>query len=163
MPDKSLTAACGLYCGACTLYIGTTEEPARLKAIAARLVRSEADVICYGCRSDRRSYYCATCDKVNCAIQKGVDFCGDCPDYPCDNLRTFQAEMPHRAELWQSLARLRQIGWEKCQQEMADRHACRKCITINSAYDLTCRCCGGDPSCDFVEDNQDAIRRHLHK
>lgn len=160
-PDKNLAAVCGLFCGACSLYIGTTEDPARLKPIADRRGRSEAEVICYGCRSDQRSYYCATCEKVTCAAQKGADFCGECPDYPCDNLKAFQAEMPHRAELWQSLERIKQIGWGKWQQEMADRHSCRKCSTVNSAYDLTCRNCGAHPASDFVEAHQDAIRRHL--
>jgi len=33
-PDKKLAAVCGLYCEACSLYIATTEDPARLTALA---------------------------------------------------------------------------------------------------------------------------------
>ncbi|MCP3921192.1 MAG: DUF3795 domain-containing protein [Desulfobacterales bacterium] len=29
--DKNFAAVCGLNCEACTLYIGTTEDPDRLK------------------------------------------------------------------------------------------------------------------------------------
>lgn len=33
-PDKTLAAVCGLYCEACTLFIATKEDPARLKGLA---------------------------------------------------------------------------------------------------------------------------------
>ena len=33
-PDKTLAAVCGLYCEACSLYIATKEDPARLTALA---------------------------------------------------------------------------------------------------------------------------------
>ncbi len=34
--DKKLAAVCGLFCPACTIYIGTREDPDRLKASARR-------------------------------------------------------------------------------------------------------------------------------
>ena len=37
--DKKLAAVCGLFCPACTVYIGTTEEPARLEVMAQRMQR----------------------------------------------------------------------------------------------------------------------------
>ena len=47
--DKKLAAVCGLFCPACTIYIGTTEEPARLEASAQRMNRPVEDLQCNGC------------------------------------------------------------------------------------------------------------------
>jgi hypothetical protein len=34
--DKKLAAVCGLYCGACSWFIATAEDPERLKRLAAQ-------------------------------------------------------------------------------------------------------------------------------
>ncbi len=34
--DKKVAAVCGLYCEACSWFIATTEDPERLKRLAAR-------------------------------------------------------------------------------------------------------------------------------
>ena len=91
-PDKKLTAVCGLFCPACTLFIGTTEnEPQRLKAVAD-VYGTTSDVWeCHGCRSEKRSYFCKNeCKMVDCAKERGIDFCVECEEYPCDELRAFK-------------------------------------------------------------------------
>jgi hypothetical protein len=88
--DKRLAAVCGLFCKACTVYIGSTEDPERLKSIAARYGEKPEEVKCMGCRSDVRFIYCQTCKLDKCAAQKGVEFCGSCESYPCEELKTFQ-------------------------------------------------------------------------
>ena len=40
IPDKRLAAVCGLFCPACSVFIGTKEDPERLKVVAERLQRS---------------------------------------------------------------------------------------------------------------------------
>jgi hypothetical protein len=54
VPDKRLAAVCGLFCPACTIYIATTEDPARLRGIAERKNLPLDEVSCQGCRSDLR-------------------------------------------------------------------------------------------------------------
>ena len=41
-----------------------------------------------------------------CAADKGLEFCGECEEYPCEELKQFQAERPHRIELWESQERI---------------------------------------------------------
>ncbi len=162
--DKKLAAVCGLFCPACTIFIGTKEDPKRLEVMAQRLKRPAADLYCNGCRSEKRCFYCETkCTMAKCAAAKGVDFCGECAEYPCNDLRAFQAEMPHRIELWKSQARIKEAGYEKWYAEMIEHYSCRKCGTLNSAYDLKCRKCGEDPSCEYVSLHRDEIMRHLAK
>jgi hypothetical protein len=155
--DKNLAAVCSLFCGACALYIGTTEEPARLEKLAARMGRTTEEMVCYGCRAERRSFYCRTCRLYACAAAKGHEFCGQCAEYPCGALRDFQAERPHRAELWQDQARIGEVGWQRWLEEKPAHYACPDCATVNSAYDAACRRCGRTPSCRYVEAHKEEI------
>ena len=159
--DKKLAAVCGLYCEACTLYIGTKEDPERLKALAARFQVSEEAMKCDGCRAAKRGPYCQTCKMSSCAAERGIDFCSDCKDYPCNDLKQFQAERPHRIELWDDLERIRDIGYKRWLEEIKENYTCPKCQSVNSAYDLKCRTCGEAPSCRYVDKHKAAIEQVL--
>lgn len=159
---KKLSAVCGLFCPSCTVYIGTQEDPQRLKAIAGRFQVPVEEWECQGCRSEKRSYYCRNnCKMSACAAEKGIEFCGECDEYPCDELKKFQAERPHRIELWESQERIAEIGFSEWFEEMRDHYSCPKCRTINSAYDRVCRICGSEPSCPYVQLHQAEIDEAL--
>ena len=155
--DKTLAAVCGLFCEACTLFIATKEDPARLKDLAARFQLSEEAVQCHGCRSAKRGPYCEHCKMVTCATGRGIDFCSECGEYPCDELKQFQSERPHRIELWADLERIKSVGYGQWLKDTRQRYACHRCGTVNSAYDPTCRKCGEDPSCDYVATHKQSI------
>lgn len=156
--DKTCAAICGLFCPSCHAYIGTKEEPERLEAMAQRFNMPVEELRCEGCRSQVRSFYCRTqCMIHGCATRRGFDFCSACPDYPCQELKEFQAAAPHRIELWRSLERIRDAGPERWYLEMAERYSCSKCSTINSTYILKCRECGAEPSCAYVAEHQEEI------
>ena len=162
--DKSVNisaAVCGLYCEACSLFIATAEDPARLRSHAARSGLSEEAMKCHGCRSGKRWPYCEKCKMFACATGKGIAFCIECGEYPCEELKTFQAAMPHRIELWADLERIKSAGHEQWLLEVRERYACPQCKTINSAYDLKCRKCGKEPSCDYVNDHRQVIEEYL--
>ncbi len=157
--DKTLAAVCGLYCEGCTLYIATKEDPARLKGLAERFQLSEETMKCYGCRSEKRGPYCQTCKMFSCAVERGIDFCSECTQYPCDDLKQFQSERPHRIELWDDLERVKAVGYEQWLKEAREHYTCPQCRTINSAYDQECRKCGEEPSCGYVAKNKEAIQQ----
>jgi hypothetical protein len=162
--SKKLAAVCGLFCPACNVFIGTKEDPERLNVMAKRIQRPVEELRCNGCRSEKRCFYCESkCIMAKCASGKGVDFCGECAQYPCKDLKAFQAEMPHRIELWKSHDRIKEAGWVKWYAEMIEHYSCPRCRTINSAYDLKCRKCDNDPSCAYVKLHKDEILRHLAK
>lgn len=157
--DKKLAAVCGLFCEACTLFIATKEDPARLKRLSARFRLSEEAVKCYGCRSDKRGPYCAKCKMFSCATERGIDFCVECKEYPCSDLRQFQSERPHRIELWDDLEQIKTVGYADWLDRIRSNYACPQCQTINSAYDLKCRKCGEEPSCSYVAKHKQAIEQ----
>ena len=160
-PNKELAAVCGLFCSACSVYIGTQEDPEKLKFIAERMQCSTEEIKCDGCRAKRQSTYCKTCAISKCASEKGLDFCGECTDFPCELLSDFQKAMPHRIELWQNLTHIKEAGFEQWYMEMVEHYSCPDCGTINSTYDLACRNCGKTPSCKYVELHQDEIEKYF--
>ncbi len=159
--DKKLAAVCGLYCEACTLFIATKEDPARLKVLAARFKISEEAMKCYGCRSAERGPYCEKCKMSACAAEKGIDFCVECEEFPCHELKQFQSERPHRIELWDDLERVKVIGYKKWLREIRENYTCPQCRSINSAYDLKCRKCGEEPGCAYVAKHRQIIEQVL--
>ncbi|MFC1898701.1 DUF3795 domain-containing protein [Candidatus Cloacimonadota bacterium] len=159
--NSKIAAVCGLFCGACTLYIASQEDPPRLKAMADRFQLSVEEVSCNGCRSEKRSPYCEQCKMFTCAWDRGYEFCHECPDYPCADLKLFQMERPHRNELWQDQDRIKEIGCEKWLMEITKNYTCIQCGTINSAYDMKCRKCSIEPSCDFVAKHNLDIQKTL--
>jgi hypothetical protein len=156
-------AICGLFCKACTVYIATKEAPDRLRMLARRFGVTPDEMKCDGCRSERRGSVCRTCEFTTCTQEKGIAFCHDCDAYPCEQLEAFAGRMPHRVELWTDNARIKNAGHETWSKEIAARYSCRACTTINSAYDLRCRKCGGYPASDFAAEHSDVVRKHLEK
>jgi hypothetical protein len=118
-PDKKLAAVCGLFCPTCSLFIGTIEDETRLQTISKRFQFPPEELKGHGCRSEKRGLYCRKyCKITKCAAEKGIDFCGECPEYPCNDLKTFQGQMPHRIELWESQERIKKVGYNKWYAEM---------------------------------------------
>lgn len=159
--DKKLAAVCGLYCEACSWFIATTEDPERLKRLAAQLHFSEEESKCYGCRSGKRLPYCEKCKMSSCAAERGINFCSECEEYPCDDLKRFQSAMPHRIELWVNLEQIKSIGYKQWLREIRETYTCLQCQTLNSTYDLKCRKCGEEPSCNYVARHKLAIEQFL--
>ena len=162
-PNKQLVAVCGLFCPACTVYIATHEDPERLEFLAQRMGQSVEDIKCDGCRSEKLCFYCKSCTFTTCAAEKGIDFCGECSDYPCEQLKTFQAQMPHRIDLWEDQKRIKEVGYEEWYKEKLKHYSCPECNAINSAYDIACRKCGATPGSIYVSLHKDTIMQHLSK
>lgn len=98
-----------------------------------------------------------------CAAKQGLDFCVECPDYPCEDLKKFQSEKPHRRDLWNDLAVIKRVGHAQWLMNVKERYRCDNCKTINSAYDLKCRKCGHEPGSDFAGEHKQAIEEYLSK
>ncbi len=160
--EEKLAAVCGLFCPSCALYIGSIDEPARLKALANQWGKTVEEVTCYGCRSDKRSFYCENlCKMYKCAKEKNVKFCSQCGDYPCNDLKEFQSQAPHRIELWDSLKCIKENGYEKWFKDMVKHYSCQECGTINSAYDVKCRKCGKTPGNEYNNMHKDVIIKFM--
>jgi hypothetical protein len=162
-PDKTLTAACGLFCPSCMVYIASRETLEHREKIAQAMGLPAETMYCDGCRSNRRYVYCNTCTMIACVAKKGIDFCGQCSEYPCGELKKFQAAAPHRLELWEAQSRIKEKGWQRWFEEMLEHYTCGKCATINSAYNLSCRKCGAIPGSEYARLHQKEITGFISK
>jgi len=160
-PDKAHVAACGLFCPSCAIFIASNEDPERLKRQAEFLNLTIEETRCEGCRSKKRNANCNKCFMLKCTSEKGIDFCSECKEYPCKELKNFQSIMPHRIELWKDLERIKEVGFESYFVEALENYKCQNCETLNSAWDLSCRKCGNTPSCNYVENNQTEINERI--
>jgi hypothetical protein len=132
---------CGLYCGACPILRanerGTVEEIAK-----AEKMKPE-DLECHGCKSDKVAVFCRDCAFKTCAPEKGLEFCGECEDYPCDDLGKFRNdEWPHHSVVLSNLGKIRRDGLDAWLKERAQRWSCKECGTEFSWYDERCEKCG---------------------
>lgn len=156
-----LAAVCGLYCPGCIIYIADRETPEKRADIAAFRQTPVEALRCDGCRSDNRYVYCDSCKLYACAMAKGLDFCGACEAYPCEDFKEFQAARPHRLELFEAQERIREVGAEQWLAEMEERYACPQCGTLNSAYHLACRQCGATPSNAYVAEHKETLLAYI--
>ncbi len=94
-------AYCGLDCSGCDVYRATAWDDEALRQAYVHKVFEQfrieveaAKVECYGCRDERpKSGYCAWCQVRGCAIERGLENCAHCDDYPCDKLDKVHAAM----------------------------------------------------------------------
>lgn len=164
MGDLTLSAVCGLYCGVCAVYLATQEnDEAKLKYIADMFGTTPELIKCDGCRSDRLTVVCSDCVFKPCAEKRKLDFCGECSELPCRDFSEFQEAKPHRIELYESFEMIKADGSDKWQEYMKKRHTCPACGALNSSYDIKCRKCGAEPSCEYVEKHADRIREYFKK
>ena len=86
---KQLIAICGLDCEKCDAFIATKNNDQALREKTAKLWAelNNAPILpehinCEGCRMDGvKTVFCGTlCEIRKCAMAKGLDTCGDCPE-----------------------------------------------------------------------------------
>lgn len=83
---RQLTAPCGLDCFNCELQEQNISQPMRA-ALAQRLGKPPEEVGCKGCRASggcRLAW--RSCATLACATEHGVEFCYECPSFPCAKL-----------------------------------------------------------------------------
>jgi hypothetical protein len=160
---KNLAASCGLYCGSCGIYLATQENDAeKILQYALVLKQSFDETLCDGCKAVRKSVHCSrTCSIIKCSIEKNIEYCGVCQEFPCKELKDFQSRMPHRVEILESQNRLKETGIDQWLIEMKIDYSCPRCNTINSAYNIACRSCRHVPSSKYAERHFHLIKNHL--
>ena len=94
-------AYCGLICRTCAIYLATREKDQtkqhEMRAEIARQIKElygeeckHEDVTdCDGCKAGTGRLFsgCRTCQMRKCAIDKDIENCAYCEDYPCEDLK----------------------------------------------------------------------------
>ena len=124
-PDyDKLTAPCGLDCFNCPAYL-SKNDPELRKFVAMRAQVPLKDAVCEGCREQcgKIKLFKASepCKVYKCIMGRGLKFCYECDEFPCDNLQPFadQAQhVPHNVKVF-NLCMIKRVGLK----EWAKNHA----------------------------------------
>ena len=122
MDYEQMTAPCGLACFDCVVYLANEDEAMRA-LIAKQFGIAPEQAVCRGCREEGGNcpVVPGDCAVFACAEEKGVAFCCDCPDFPCDALHPYadQADrLPHNTKVF-NLCLIRRMGVEAWAKDKA--------------------------------------------
>lgn len=124
MDYRLMTAPCGLDCFNCPVHLSKDNEKLRKLIASARNI-PEGRVACSGCRNHNGTIpfvgMSEPCDVYKCITAKGLDFCSDCADFPCDFLHPYAdraSEVPHNTKVF-NLALIKKMGLQKWAEDKA--------------------------------------------
>ncbi|MDD5397766.1 MAG: DUF3795 domain-containing protein [Dehalococcoidia bacterium] len=139
--NKELVAPCGLYCGVCGIHIATRDNNEKFKEKLAPVygVKPE-DILCDGCLSQRVFSYCRICPIKSCCIEKEIEGCHQCNEFPCRFIDDFPVPVGKNVIL-RCVPRWRVIGTEKWIQEEQKRYNCPHCGAATFRGAKRCRNC----------------------
>lgn len=108
---EKIYGSCGLICSECPAYIACITNDQKLRENTAKewseIYQAEipADSInCTGCRQQGvKIGHCSECKIRLCAINRKIETCCECSDYPCAILQEFFEHVP---EAKQNLERM---------------------------------------------------------
>jgi len=116
-----MTAPCGLPCFACYVYLA--KQNRELQMLISKVIGIPPEqVVCRGCRQEKGE--CAhlpmPCRVYPCAAKRGIEFCGDCSDFPCDFLHPYadNARRWHNTKVF-NLCLIKKMGLESWAKDKA--------------------------------------------
>ncbi|HOD15169.1 MAG TPA: DUF3795 domain-containing protein [Spirochaetota bacterium] len=161
MENFNYDSYCGIYCGSCDILISYKTGIMRKLAIfwnestvrkfqkitGAVQTNQPYAVQCHGCKSDQLFINCSSCKIRECAINKKVEHCFECAEYPCKYINNFQKGDVVLSHLKNNRANLEFIKKNGVQAWLADQEKkwqCPDCSTSFSWYTPKCENCGKD-------------------
>ena len=115
MDYQQMTAPCGLDCFNCPMYLASEDKELRTKISKNGNISFE-QALCLGCRNEKGTIafldMSEPCNVYKCAEKKGVSFCCDCPDFPCDYLHPYAdraSQVPHNTKVF-NLCLIKKMG-----------------------------------------------------
>lgn len=126
--DSKLIAPCGIYCGACYMFLRDKKR-------------------CWGCRIDsaEKPKYCDKCIIANCErlSQTTSGFCFDCEKFPCQRLK--QLDKRYRTKYDTSLVQnqvdIKEKGSKSFLASESVKRTCPKCRSVVSIHWKDCKSC----------------------
>ena len=151
--NKDLMAPCGLYCGACGIYIAMRDKNDKFRSIMGNLYGTKPEETeCMGCMQSGPSEtlygLCKTCTIRDCVKNKGLYSCHQCEEWPCDQIENFGFEtgrnvMKRTIPLWRE--KVKEHGDEASSVEWAraecERYHCSDCGNPLFRGAQRCRTC----------------------
>jgi len=151
--NRALMAPCGLYCGACGVYIATRDGNEKFRGVMGKLYgTTPEETACAGCMQPdpaKTLYgYCRVCAIRDCVKEKGLASCHACEAWPCERIENFGFAtgvrvMKRAIPLWREfVVRLGEeeggVAWARAECE---RYRCPDCGEPLFRGAQRCRAC----------------------
>jgi hypothetical protein len=124
---KALQGRCGLFCGHCEIYIAySTNNLTAQKRIARAYSETKGKTIqpvqvkCLGCKGTSSSLWRSSCQVRLCAEEKGLEFCYQCREFPCDTLQSLFEVNPQARENLRTISKIGPDAW--LSQQLSANH-----------------------------------------
>ena len=142
MKKTALAGRCGIYCGACEFNKAISHP--EIRAMLSKAIHvAEEDIYCTGCGDLDEKSYGVGCKTAVCCDIHNVQYCFDCSEYPCNDLRTMVADpYPHHHNVIIDLERMKEVGIDSWLTEQKKRWSCPACGESFCWYSETCSTCG---------------------
>jgi len=151
--NKALMAPCGLYCGACGVYIATRDGNEKFRAAMANAYGTKPEeTVCLGCMQpdppEKLYGYCTMCVIRDCVRTRGYYSCHQCAEWPCAPIKNFglatgRRVMERAIPLWR--AKVQEEGDEEGSVDWAraecERYHCSSCGAPLFRGAQRCRAC----------------------
>jgi len=129
--EPELIGRCGLYCGACPVYLSRFEDGEFRIRVAEAWGISVDRCDCDGCGKPKSNSPCADCKILVCLDDKNIRTCYECESFDredCENFeRTYRICLEQSIDLRQNLERLYSSGNEKWIERNAQVYVCKAC------------------------------------
>lgn len=143
---REYAGTCGFYCGSCSILAAYKKGLEQQKKLATELSKymkrtvKSTEIQCQGCQNLSGFCWGNNCRIKACAKEKGVSFCGDCKEFPCETFHKF-SEVYHDVPLLQS-GELKEIGSrDEWLARMKERWTCANCGGPVEADTMKCLSC----------------------
>ncbi|MFC2006424.1 DUF3795 domain-containing protein [Chloroflexota bacterium] len=138
---QELAAPCGMYCGVCGVYIAHKDNNTKFKERLTTVYDVSVDAIkCKGCLSGELFGFCETCPIRSCVIEKSLEGCHQCSDFPCKYIDKFPFAVGKRVML-RAIPTWRELGTERWMEGEEKRYYCPHCGYILFRGAKRCRQC----------------------
>ena len=149
MEEFNYDSYCGNYCGACEIlnaYRNNTRNE-----IADLWGATPEEIKCLGCKTETAFMRCNICEIRKCAIEKGVQHCVVCADFPCTILKSGESlveKLPHLKAIPKNMKTIKEKGTDYWLKEQEKLWKCSNCGKSFTWYKDKCSGCGRDISQD---------------
>ncbi len=125
--SESMLAPCGINCSVCYVFL-KTKKP------------------CMGCHGvdEHKPKHCRTCKIKACVNEHGVDFCFDCPEFPCTIIKRLDKSyrLRYSISLIENANLIKSVSAKKFLRMEKLKWSCTHCAGVVSLHDQICSECG---------------------
>ena len=152
-PEFRFDSYCGIHCGSCFVMLGYTQN--RDDTVPEQWNIKDAELKCHGCKSEDIFENCKGCPRRPCAEEKGLDFCFQCDEYPCEiyKVASEKYHLAHHEVAQEKIIILKEQGLDAWLKYQKERWTCPSCGVIFSWYEKNCWKCG-EPVLDSITEEK---------